>query len=1291
MDYSKKSKEELIREIEFLKNETSSISKVLYNIKEMFYKISFDKNGNKVIDYISPQVQNVLGLTTEEYINNKNILFEHFHPEEIDDLVEATKKIGEEKKEWNFTYRFYHKHKKQYVWINETIIPEFDNKGKKTGLLGTAKDVTDSKNKDKQLEFILENIEECIYNVKFNNGEKKLNFVSNTIQKITGLSPKEFEKEGKTGELIKRIHPDDVDMVNDHIDTGLYKNKKGQLYSVFRFKPKGKKDYLWIEESVYTNFNKKGEITETTTVLRDITRIKDSEQKLIESEERYRTFSNLSNEIVIIHDNGIVKEINNAVFKVLGYKPEELLEKSMIKLATKKTAEVVKKNIKNNYTKPYEVVGFHKNGEKVNIQVTGKSIVWKGKKMRVATMLDITARKTFETHLKENEEKYRNIFTKNMAGVFITDNGNIIECNNSFAKIFGYKSRVQLIGKPAEILYFNKKDRNNYLKDLNKKNTLSNYRIRHKKADGEELWILTNVTKKGTRIEGTLIEITDEVRQEELNKEKIRVKIAEETNKKLQKEINERVLAEEKLKENQKYTQSIIDNSLDIICASDINGNIIEFNKSGTKIFGYKPKEALTIKAVSLYANKKDFYKVGKQLKEKGTFVGEVENKRKNGEKFTSFLSASLLYDQQGNVIGSMGISRDITDLKEAEKQLIESEEKYRDLFENATDLIQSVDVKGNILYVNNAWKDKLGYTDKEILNKNIFEIIHPDCTEKCKEIFEKIINSKSNKTNKVSYELKTKQGKKITVEGNVSLRYKDGKPESTRAILRDITDEIWDKTLQTVYNNVAKIITEKNDSEVLYESIRKELGKVINTDVFSISYKLDNDLLTFPYYYDITRKGRLEAKNRYKKKGLNEYIIEKGKSFIMHSNEWNKIIAKGNYKLFGPEAKVFVGVPLKIKNEVIGVVAVQSYTNRNEYNEKTIEILEFISGVLALTVQRKYDEAKIYEQTSRLKAIIESSSHLFWTFQPNTGLTSFNKNYSDSIFDLYGKRPEIEKENKTHPNKIISFWEEKYKEAIKGKKVEFTVNRKNKKGVDVITEIFLNPIYDDKGNVSEISGIGHDITEKILAEEKLKESLKEKEILLKEVHHRVKNNLQVISSILNLQSSYVKDEKTLNILKESQNRIKSMAFIHESLYQTNDFSKIDFSEYVISLSKNLVHSYELFDNFVSLKLDVKNVSLNLDQSIPCGLLINELISNALKYAFPKKEKGTITVKLYEKEETVYLKVKDDGVGLPKDIDYRNTESLGLQLVMTLTEQIGGNIELDNSKGANYNITFKKD
>ncbi|MDF1674026.1 MAG: histidine kinase dimerization/phosphoacceptor domain -containing protein, partial [Vicingaceae bacterium] len=323
------------------------------------------------------------------------------------------------------------------------------------------------------------------------------------------------------------------------------------------------------------------------------------------------------------------------------------------------------------------------------------------------------------------------------------------------------------------------------------------------------------------------------------------------------------------------------------------------------------------------------------------------------------------------------------------------------------------------------------------------------------------------------------------------------------------------------------------------------------------------------------------------------------------------------------------------------------------------------------------------------------SSSHLFWTYEKDKGLTSFNKNYSDAIFDLYGKKVTIKEGLKTRPQpvkkELLSFWDEKYNEALSGQQVEFITSRTNKNGNRIVREVFLNPIYDENNNVNEVSGIAHDITEKTLAEEQLKESLKEKEVLLKEVHHRVKNNLQVISSILNLQSSYVTEESTLNILRESQNRIKSMAFIHESLYQTNDFSQINFSEYVVSLSQNLVHSYEVFDNFVNLNLQVKDVSLNLDQSIPCGLLINELISNALKYAFPKNKKGTITIDLFEKDKMVFLNIKDDGVGLPENIDYRDTGTLGLQLVITLTEQLGGKIELDNTKGANYSLTFKKD
>src|SRR5690606_31285503 len=303
-----------------------------------------------------------------------------------------------------------------------------------------------------------------------------------------------------------------------------------------------------------------------------------------------------------------------------------------------------------------------------------------------------------------------------------------------------------------------------------------------------------------------------------------------------------------------------------------------------------------------------------------------------------------------------------------------------------------------------------------------------------------------------------------------------------------------------------------------------------------------------------------------------------------------------------------------------------------------------------------------------------ENSSHLFWTYHKKYGLTSYNQNYYNSFIDSYGKEPELQSSDLFKNNKELdSFWAEKYNEVFKGKKIEFITERTNLKGQLSIKEVFLSPIYNEDGSVSEVSGMAHDITEKMIAEKELKNSLKEKEILLKEVHHRVKNNLQVISSILNLQSSYIHDEKILTILKESQNRIKSMAFIHESLYQTNDFSQINFSEYVVNLSKNLVHSYLVNNELIELRLDIIKVSLNLDLSILCGLIINELVSNALKYAFEnQQEKGYILIKLKTDENYVYLTIADNGKGLPKNLDFRNTESLGLQLVTTLVEQING-------------------
>jgi PAS domain S-box-containing protein len=215
------------------------------------------------------------------------------------------------------------------------------------------------------------------------------------------------------------------------------------------------------------------------------------------------------------------------------------------------------------------------------------------------------------------------------------------------------------------------------------------------------------------------------------------------------------------------------------------------------------------------------------------------------------------------------------------------------------------------------------------------------------------------------------------------------------------------------------------------------------------------------------------------------------------------------------------------------------------------------------------------------------------------------------------------------------------------------------------------------------------DITERKQMEEELKASLREKEVLLKEIHHRVKNNLQVISSLLDLESSYLKDQQTHELFKASQNRIKSMALIHEKLYQSQDLSRIDFTEYIRKLIDHLVRSYRIKPGAITVKITAAEMFLGIDTAIPCGLIVNELVSNSLKHAFPTAKSGEICIDLHANTDgTIVLIVSDNGVGLPRDFDFRTTESLGLQLVNILVDQLNGTIAHTNINGTTFTITF---
>ncbi len=204
-----------------------------------------------------------------------------------------------------------------------------------------------------------------------------------------------------------------------------------------------------------------------------------------------------------------------------------------------------------------------------------------------------------------------------------------------------------------------------------------------------------------------------------------------------------------------------------------------------------------------------------------------------------------------------------------------------------------------------------------------------------------------------------------------------------------------------------------------------------------------------------------------------------------------------------------------------------------------------------------------------------------------------------------------------------------------------------------------------------------------------LRKSLEEKEILLKEIHHRVKNNMQVISSLLSLQSQYVNDKKSLEMFKESENRIRSMASVHEKLYQSGDLTRIDFADYTQSIIRQLITSYGIDPGVVRININCSDVFLSIDEAVPCGLIINELLSNALKHAFPKGKGGEIVVDFHpDRDNTLTLVVSDTGIGLPEDTDITDAKTLGLQLIGDLVNQLGGTLDIERDGGTAFRITF---
>jgi PAS domain S-box-containing protein len=253
-------------------------------------------------------------------------------------------------------------------------------------------------------------------------------------------------------------------------------------------------------------------------------------------------------------------------------------------------------------------------------------------------------------------------------------------------------------------------------------------------------------------------------------------------------------------------------------------------------------------------------------------------------------------------------------------------------------------------------------------------------------------------------------------------------------------------------------------------------------------------------------------------------------------------------------------------------------------------------------------------------------------------------------------------------------------------------VNYLHRNGNKGIGNLYIRTVRDQQGKLLYYEGITQDITDRKQAEETIKASLQENEVLLKELYHRTKNNLQVVSSLLKLQSNRFSDPTVQHAFQDTMNRIWSMSKVHEKLYQSKNLSYIDLKDYIQELVNFLLMNYQTEYGKISLHLDLQSVIVNIDTAMPCGLIINELVSNAIKYAFPGGRKGKISIFLgTTQDDDIELRVADDGVGLPPELDLKNIDSLGLTLAIDLAKrQLKGQVEVRREQGMEFHLLFKK-
>ncbi|BAY83992.1 signal transduction histidine kinase [Calothrix parasitica NIES-267] len=676
-----------------------------------------------------------------------------------------------------------------------------------------------------------------------------------------------------------------------------------------------------------------------------------------------------------------------------------------------------------------------------------------------------------------------------------------------------------------------------------------------------------------------------------------------------------------------------------------------------------------------------------------------------------------------------------ICDSLATEAQLLQTTSELQELFQAFPDIYFRLNSDGTVLSCHTKEFSDLYLPPEKFLGKKIQEILPPDISEQFQIAISEVLET--NSLTAIEYSLSVPSGEKsfearlqttignhiiviirdITERKQAEIELQNAKDELEIRVeqrtyeLKDINSRLrqeiierqrieeelrfrvdFEKLITNISNDFINITPNETDNEI--NQALKTIGKFAGVDrsyVFLLSENLEKINNTHEWCASDISSRINDLQNIY---------VEDVTLFVEKLRCGETLELQNIRDLFLQETveeqvfktqdiKSLIILPIVCSGDLIGFLGFESF-KVIKWTENSIVLLKIVAETLGNVLGRKRVEQALRVSEERYARAISAGKVGVWEWNIQT-----NEVYIDSNLKAM-----LGYEDEEIANQFVNWLRfvhsgdlglvkaeiNAYLEGLIPKyEIEHRMVHRNGEDLGFLTRGTV--VRDEDGAPTFMAGSSTDITARKHVEDKLKASLKEKEVLLKEIHHRVKNNLQIISSLLRLQCGYIKDKQALDIFQDSQNRVRAMALIHENLYQTKDLAKIEFSEYIRKLKNNLVRCYNIKN--IDIKTNIEKLYLKLDTAIPCGLIINELISNSMKHAFKNSDKGEIYVEFITLQKGKYsLSVSDDGVGVTENFDSLKKQSLGLELVWNLVEQLEGTIVYNSKLGTSFRITF---